>query len=204
VDQLTFFDTGLVPVTASDLGAVLVAQGQCQLLFGDADTTRGKRRKPTPQSARLSVLLHSEWRARQLRDLAQFVDCAVTVDTPAERSWLVRMEGPVLLPVAQAWTKGAVKTVPARWTLSDRALQIWATVAGTLEENGMRFGLDPHIASHELLRERAAAALAQLGAAASYVGPRAGGPALRVTGQRRLGNIMTILGEPPEDGSWDA
>lgn len=163
MDQLTFFDTGLVPVTASDLGAVLVAQGQCQLLFGDTDTTRGKRRKPTPQSARLSVLLHSEWRARQLRDLAQFVDCVVTVETPAERSWLVRMEGPVFLPVAQAWTKGAVKTVPPQWTLSDRALQIWATVAGTLEENSMRFGVDPQIASHEPLRERAAAALAQLG-----------------------------------------
>ncbi|WQD13487.1 MAG: hypothetical protein U1U88_001755 [Lawsonella clevelandensis] len=108
----------------------------------------GRRHHPgsaanPPAICRLSVLLHSEWRARQLRDLAQFVDCAVTVDTPAERSWLVRMEGPVLLPVAQAWTKGAVKTVPARWTLSDRALQVWATVAGTLEENGMRFGLDP-------------------------------------------------------------
>ena len=102
--QLTFFDTGLVPVTPADLGAMLVAQGQCQLLFGNSDTTRGRRRKPVPQSARLSVLLHSEWRARQLCELASMVDVTVSQETPDDNSWLVRMEGPALLPVAQEWT----------------------------------------------------------------------------------------------------
>lgn len=202
--QLTFFDTGLVPVTPADLGAMLVAQGQCQLLFGNSDTTRGRRRKPVPQSARLSVLLHSEWRARQLCELASMVDVTVSQETPDDNSWLVRMEGPALLPVAQEWTKGAVKTVPAQWRLSDRALQVWALVVGVLDESGMCFGLDAHIAQHEELRKRAAEALQKLGAASSYVGPRAGGPALRVVGQRRLANVMTIVGEPPEDGSWDA
>lgn len=204
MNQLTFFDAGLVPVTAADLGAVLIAQGQCQLLFGDSDTTRGRRRKPAPQSARLSVLLHTEWRARQLADLARMAIPRVSCEALADTSWLVRMEGAALLPVAHAWTKGAVKTVPAHWSLSDRAVQVWATVAGVQEENSMRFGLDAHIASHEQLRNRAAAALAQLGAAPTYVGPRAGGPALRVSGQRRLAHVMAILGEPPEDGSWDA
>jgi hypothetical protein len=83
-------------------------------------------------------------------------------------------------------------------------LQVWALVAGVLDESGMCFGLDAHIAQHEELRKRAAEALQKLGAASSYVGPRAGGPALRVVGQRRLANVMTIVGEPPEDGSWDA
>lgn len=208
MDQLSFFDTGLLPATPADMGSVLLAQGQSQLLFGDTDTTRGRRRKPTPQSARISLLLADEWRATSLYGVAQRADIPVEVEEQraedGSAQWLVRMECPELLPVVQQWTKGAVKTVPPRWQPTSIAIQIWATVAGVRDEMGFRLGLDPHIANHPELVKIVQSGMASSGIGAVFVGARAGGPALRVQGQRRLRNLMLMVGEPPAGSSWDA
>lgn len=207
MDQLSFFDTGLLPATPADLGAVLLAHGQSQLLFGDADTTRGRRKKPQPRSARISVLVTEEWRARSLCSISQRADVPAEVEEQEAEDgspqWLVRLESPQLLPVVQEWTKGAVKTVPPQWQPTSTAIQIWATVAGVRDDMGFRMGLDPHIADHPELVKIVQAGMASSGVSAIFVGARAGGPALRVQGQRRLHNLMLMVGEPPAGSSWD-
>ncbi|HHY08056.1 MAG TPA: hypothetical protein GX530_05960 [Corynebacteriales bacterium] len=208
MDQLSFFDTGLLPVTPADVGSLLLAHGHSQLLFGDADTTRGRRKKPIPQSARISILLTDEWRATRLDSVVRRANIPVVVEAQTAEDgspqWLVRMESPDLLPVVQAWTKGAVKTVPPQWQPTSTAVQIWATVAGVRDDMGFRLGLDPHIADHPQLLKIVQGALARSGVSAVFVGVRAGGPAVRVQGQRRLRNLMLMVGDPPPGHSWEA
>lgn len=208
MDQLSFFDTGLLPVTPADLGVVLLVHGQSQLLFGNIDTTRGRRKKPLPQSARISILLAEEWRATCLDKLAHRAGLDVVVESQspvgASPSWLVRMEGAELLPVVQQWTKGAVKTVPSQWQPTVTAIEVWATVAGVRDDIGFRLGLDTFIAEHSDLVKIVQGALSRAGLGAVFVGARAGGPALRVQGQRRLRNLSAMIGEPPDGHSWDA
>jgi hypothetical protein len=65
---------------------------------------------------------------------------------------------------------------------------------GRRDEHGYLLRLSPH---DPPVWEGAGAALARVGVAGTFVGVRAGGPAYRVTGRRRLVRLGEYVGERP-------
>lgn len=165
----------------ADLAGLLCAQGQVHG-FG-----RGA-------AARVSAVVADQWRA------VEIVRACTERALPAERGrtenryWVRTAFVAGLLPLAGGWTRGAVKAVPDGWQLDGAALRLWALAAGVPDGRGYLLGLDPHAPG---THERLAAALATAGLAATLLGPRAGGPALRVTGRRRLARLAELVGETP-------
>jgi hypothetical protein len=102
-----------------------------------------------------------------------------------------------LTAIADDWSRGAVKAVPPGLALGAGLLRCWVLAAGrpvALPGMGFLLGLDPHAPqTHEPL----AAACSRAGTAGAIVGAAAGGPAVRVTGRRRLLRLAEILGSPP-------
>src|SRR5205823_7985718 len=103
-----------------------------------------------------------------------------------------------LLSVADGWVRGAVKAVPAGWSLDGPRLRLWAVAAGRADEHGYLLRLGH---SDTAVWEPAGAALAAVGLAASFVGTRAEGPAYRVVGRRRLARLREYVGDPPPDAA---
>jgi hypothetical protein len=115
--------------------------------------------------------------------------------TPTGRAALLRTDRSIdLLGVADDWTKGAVKSVPGSLFLSAGMLRCWVLAAGRPDDAGFLLGLDPHAAQ---TYEPLAAACARAGITGSLVGARAGGPAIRVVGYRRISRLAELLGSPP-------
>jgi len=84
--------------------------------------------------------------------------------------------------------------VPAGMTLDGARLRLWAIGAGRRDEHGYLLRLSPH---DPPVWEAAGAALARAGVAGAFVGVRAGGPAYRVTGRRRLVRLGEYVGGRP-------
>lgn len=178
-----FSEQARAPLPA-DLAGVLCAHGQV-LGFG-----RGV-------AARLSVVVGEPWRAAELARA-----CALR-DLTAERG--VTDEGhPVLrtafvselVPLATAWTRGAVKSVPAGLALDGAMLRLWVVAAGRRHGRGYLLGLDPHASG---MHEPLASALAGAGLASTLLVPRGAGHALRITGRRRVARLAELVGEAPAD-----
>lgn len=102
-----------------------------------------------------------------------------------------------LVPLARAWTRGAVKTVPPEWLPGSRELRAWTLAAGTPEaDDRYLLGLDPHAPdTHPVL----ASAMMRVGIAPTLIGTRGSHPALRISGRRRLLRLVENVGEPPGD-----
>lgn len=192
VHQLSFFSAESQAPDPADLAGLLAAGGQCVVGAG---------------GARLSIVVDAQWRADAIIEMMQHS----TMPARSLRAEIVASEEgrplartamePELTGVARRWVKGAVKTVPEGWTPSARALRAWALAAGRSVEGHYLLGLDPHAAqTHTPL----AAALARAGIAATPIGLRGGGPALRVTGRRRLSRLVENVGEPPDGAPTDA
>lgn len=197
--QLSFFSAESEPPEPADLAGLLAGPGQC-VLSGDP---------LTGGTARISVVVEDLWRAEAIAELmAQCALPARRIGTEISRSEegrpLVRTEpAQELAPLGHSWVKGAAKTVPAGWTPSSRAQRAWALAAGWGEDGHYLLGLDPHAPeTHEPL----AGALSRVGIAAAMIGPRGGGPALRITGRRRLSRLAENVGSPPAGaptaGAW--
>ncbi len=105
-----------------------------------------------------------------------------------------------LLPLAERWMRGAVKSAPARFALDGPRLRVWAIGAGRWDGHGYLFRLSPH---DPAVWEPAGAALAGVGLAGAFLGPRAGGPAYRVTGRRRSARLREYVGEAPDGAAVD-
>src|SRR4051794_41510639 len=96
------------------------------LLAGPAQVVR--RSAP----ARISVVVTEEWRVDGL--VAEMARVGIVAERePAERGsttirtpWLAE-----LLPIADAWTAGAVKRPPADWELDGARLRWWCLAAGS-------------------------------------------------------------------------
>ena len=183
--QLSFLTAGIRPPAVDDLEG---------LLFGVAQVVR------LGGTARLSVLVEDRWRVDELlaayseRDLRGEVleeDGLTSVRTPFSRS---------LLPVAERWIRGAVKSVPTGMTLDGARLRLWAIGAGRRDEHGYLLRLSPH---DPPVWDGAGAVLARAGVAGVFVGVRAGGPAYRVTGRRRLIRLGEYVGERPATAGAD-
>jgi len=180
VSQLSFFSAESVPPSVTDLTGVLAAAGQVVTLSG---------------GARLSVVVDAVWRAAALADMVVEAGLQAEISRTDEDTPLVRTAVDVrLVPIAVEWTRGAVKTVPARWLPGPRELRAWTLAAGAPESDRYLLGLDPHAPdTHSPL----ASALMRIGIAPTLIGTRGAHPALRISGRRRLSRLVENVGEPP-------
>ncbi len=97
-----------------------------------------------------------------------------------------------LVELATAWTRGAVKAVPAEWQLDGAALRMWALAAGRPDERGgYLLALDPHAPQTHL---PLIAAATRLGISPARVGR---GAALRISGARRIARLVELVGPAP-------
>ncbi|MDQ3151192.1 MAG: hypothetical protein M3R63_05515 [Actinomycetota bacterium] len=173
-----------------DLVGLLCASGQV-LGFG-----RGV-------AARISVVVADPWRADEVARSFTVRGLLPELRRSDEGHSVVRTAFVAdLAPLAGRWTRGAVKACPEGLQLDGPVLRLWASVAGGSDGRGYVLGLDPHAPDTHL---PLAAALASAGLAAVLLGPRSGGPALRVTGRRRTVRLAELVGDAPTaapSGSW--
>jgi hypothetical protein len=183
--QLSFFGAGERPAEVTDLAGLLCGPGQIVR---------------SGVGARLGVVLgvpadQPSWRADAI--LATFADCGLggervaTVDDLAA----VRTEfRPELAGLAAEWIRGAMKVPPRGFALSGSQLRLWAMAAGHRDDYGYLLTLGE---SDETGWTAIGAALSAAGLTAALMGPRAGGPAYRITSRRRLARLAELAGDPP-------
>lgn len=189
VRQLSFFSVDARLPALVDLAGLLCGPGQT-VRFG-----RGG-------AARLSVVVADSWRVRALA--AECADRGVDVDLATSdddgRPLLRTAFRADLADLATSWMRGAVKAVPDGLELDGHTLRLWAQAAGWSDGRGYLLGLDPHAPdTHEPLT----AALVRIGLAPVLLGPRGGGPAVRVTGRRRLARLLELVGAAPPGADPD-
>jgi hypothetical protein len=190
VSQLSLFGAAAREPVLADLEGLLAGNGQV--------VRRG-------DTARLSVLLDARWRVdmivSQLAELFGIVAEVVTAEagTAVGTPWSSQ-----LLPVADAWTHGAVKRPPSGWALDGSRLRWWALAAGRQVAGMYTLALG---ASDEHAWTSIGSALAMAGVPGALVGPRADGPAYRIVGRRRLVRLLELVGDRPAgvpDDAWPA
>lgn len=183
LSQLSFFSAESIPPAVTDL---------CGLLAGPGHTVVSGDR------ARISVVVDSLARAEVVVELINEAGIDAEVGTSEEGSPLARTPATASLkPLADQWTRGAVKSIPTGWVPSSRALRIWAVAAGRVEADGERFvlGLDPRAPdTYPVLAQ----SLIRVGIAPTLVGARGGLPGLRITGRRRLRRLLESIGDAPK------
>lgn len=216
--QMSLFSADVAAPTRHDLGGLLAAHGQIARGRPGTDGTVGV-------GSRLSILVAERWRADALlaefarRDVpAALLDVADTglpdelPDHPESAAlpglrtgFVVRSERSAGLDaVADAWTRGSVKEVPALPVPAGGFLRCWALAAGAPDEAGYLLGTD---ARAEQTHSRLASALSGIGLTGTLLGLRGGGPGVRIVGRRRLDRLAELLGEPPAgapDGAFPA
>lgn len=180
--QLSFFSADYLPPQLADLGGMLAAHGQI---------TMG------PRGARLSILLADEARAAALAAECSLrgIDAEVVmVEGPSPHLLMRTPRTAALLPLAEDWTRGAVKSVPMDLVVSAGFARVWTIAAGHLDEAGYLLGLDPHTPDSV---DDLVAGCARAGIAGSFIGVRGGGPGIRIVGHRRLSRLIDTVGTLP-------
>ena len=187
--QLSFYSVEAHPPRIDDLAGLLCGPGQA-VRFGSSG------------AARLSAVVADRWRALALRALCAERGVQAEVATTAEGNPLLRTAFRTdLSDLTALWTRGAVKAVPPGLELAGPVLRVWAITAGQRDGGGYLLGLDSHA---EDTHEPLAAAMTMAGLAPVPIGVRSGGPALRLTGRRRLGRLLELIGDAPPGTSADA
>lgn len=185
--QLSFLSADFVPPQLTDLGGILAGPGQITVSGG---------------GCRLSVLVPDRWRASALSAELSLRGVPVEpVSVTAEKEWLVRTARTAgLLELAAAWTRGAVKAVPAELAADAGLIRCWALAAGRTHDRDVVLGLDPRSPdTHDPL----GAVLERSGLAPQKVGVRTGGHGLRISGRARLGRLADLIGQaPPGARNW--
>lgn len=187
--QLSIFSAEARDVRLADLAGVLCGPGQLAR-FGASGT------------ARLSLVLGDPARARALDAECAARDIATELATAESGSVVLRTAfRRDLVELASQWTRGAVKCVPEGFTLDGPTLRLWALAAGIPDRrSGYLLGLDPH---SPLTHVPLAAAVTALGLPVLRLGPRGGGPALRISGIRALRRLAEMVGPAPESAISD-
>ena len=184
VAQLSFFSAEARDVRLGDLAGLLC--GPAQLVrFGASGT------------ARLSIVLTDPNRARPLAAEAQARGIRTELASTESGSLVLRTAFRVdLVELAGQWCRGAVKAVPEEFALDGALLRMWVLAAGVPDRrSGYLQGLDPHAPStHRTLAD----AVTRVGLPNMRLGPRGAGPALRISGVRRLRRLAELVGPPPE------
>jgi hypothetical protein len=148
------------------------------------------------------VVVEEPWRAEVLAgQLLELLDITAEV-AAAETGLTVRTPWlPELLPIADGWTRGAVKVPPAGWVLDGARLRWWCLAEGVAGADMYTLHLG---ASDQQSWLAVGSALAIAGVPGVLVGPRADGPAYRIVGRRRLGRLVELVGDPPPGVPVDA
>ncbi|GAA4388784.1 hypothetical protein [Tsukamurella soli] len=178
--QLSLFSADQAEPSPADLAGLLAASGQVVEVGG---------------VARVSAVVADDWRADALAEMIVESGLDPQRGRSEEGSPVVGVaQTPALAEIAAAWTRGAVKVVPAGWVPGSRAVRVWALAAGKADGDCYLLGLDPHCPdSYAPL----ATAMMRTGVAPTLVGTRGARPALRVTGHRRLVRLAEMVGAPP-------
>lgn len=195
MSQLSLFAADDAVPEPDDLEGVLAAHGQSTLV-GDV--------------AQVSVVVHTGWRADALHALfaAAGLDPARSEPGPDGRCTVSTARTPALAGVVRRWRRGAVTAVPAGWTPSAGALRAWVLAAGRVGDGGVvDLGIDAALEHHAPRRDALVEALGRAGLRTTYVGPRGGGPALRLGTARARRTLAEAIGAPPAGapaGAWPA
>ena len=181
---MSLFSAEARPAGLADLAGLLCGPGRIER-FGAGDT------------ARFAVPLPYPDREPTLRAVAAARDVTLRVDDSGEavRSAYRRD----LVPLAGAWTCAqGVKRVPADFQLDGATLRLWALAAGTPDlRGGYLLLLDPEAAhTHGPL----VAATTRAGLPPARLAPGecgVPGPALRISGARRIERLTELVGPVP-------
>lgn len=186
--QLSLFGVAAVEPSPADLAGLLAGPGHVVRMGG---------------TARVSVVVDAAWRVHVLvAELARRDLTASWVTTADDHLGVRTSYAATLAPLAVAWLRGAVKRPPDGFHLDGPRMRLWAAAAGSVEPLGFVLRLG---ASDEACWEAVGAALAAAGLPAILLGPRAGGPAYRITGRRRLVRLAELVGDRPAaapPGQW--
>jgi hypothetical protein len=179
MSQLSLFSAGVRPPRLGDLAGLLCGPGQV-VRFGAGDT------------ARLSIVLPDPSRAPAVVEACAEVGVAADVVLTESGATAVRTAfRRDLVDLARAWTRGAVKTVPAGMVLDGAVLRVWLMAAGRWDGRGVELLLDPHAPETHL---PLVAALNRVGLPPARSGR---GAALRLGGARRVRRVVELVGPPP-------
>lgn len=185
--QLSLFSAEARAPRPGDLAGLLCGPGQI-VRFGAGDT------------ARLSIVLPDPGRAAVVAAACRAVGVDVDLATTDTGATVVRT--PFcrdLVGLAAAWTRGAVKAVPAGMLLDGAVLRLWMAAAGRWTGRDVELLLDPHAPqTHRPL----VAALTRAGIPPARTGR---GTAVRIGGARRVRRFAELVGPAPAmmpAGEW--
>jgi hypothetical protein len=185
--QLSFFSADALPAAPEHLEGLLCGPGQVVRQNGEA---------------RVSTPVRDEQRVGPLLDALEALSLPGEVTQAEGGTTVVRTAfTPVLLPLAKRWSGGGAKRAPADLVLDGPRLRWWALAQGRVDEAGYVLGLGPQ---DDDVWAPVGAALARAGVPAALLGPRADGPAYRISGQRRLERLRELVGVRPTDLSVSA
>lgn len=182
---MSLFSAGAREPQLADLDGLLAGSGQV--------VRRGV-------DARVSVVVTDEWRVTGLVSELHALGLDPEVEEPAPdeaRPGGIAVRTPWLAefrPLADAWTRGAVKLPPNGWELDGPRLRWWCLADGRVSPAMYTLSLGPN---DQQAWAPVGAALAGAGIPGLLVGPRADGPAYRIVGQRRLNRLRELVGDPP-------
>jgi len=187
--QLSLFGLESRPVSPLDLEGLLAGAGQVVRMGG---------------TARVSVVVDAAWRAEVIRDECAQRGLPTTVEPSTVEGHLgVRTAyAAALAPLGTAWLRGAVKYPPAGFALDGRRLRLLVAAAGS-PDGTQAFTVA--LGTDEAVWKAVDRALVTVGLRGELLGPRAGGPAYRIVGRRRLRWLAEMVGEPPPQapaGGW--
>lgn len=194
--QLNLFGVEAAAPRPADLAGLLAGPGQVVRMGG---------------TARVSVVVDTLWRARTLHaELAERGIGATLVATVEEHIAVRSAYTTVLAPLGAAWLRGAVKLPPPGFWLDGRRLRLWVLAAGYADPLGFTLRLVPPVGASTRLGDDPAwvpvgMALAAAGLPGALLGTRAGGPAYRIVGRRRIGRLAELVGDRPPgvpDEGW--
>jgi hypothetical protein len=185
--QLSLFGVEAGVPEPADLEGLLAGPGQVVRMGG---------------TARVSVVVDERWRAqvlgRELSDRGLQVTCVATVE---EHIGVRTAYSTLLARLGTAWLRGAVKLPPPGFALEGRRLRLWVAAAGYREPMGFLLRLGP---SDEPAWAPVGAALAAIGLPAALLTVRAGGPAYRISGRRRIARLAELVGDRPAPAPADS
>jgi hypothetical protein len=182
------------------------------LLCGSGEVVRRPNGAPaTKPAARVSVVVHEDWRATALLAGLETLDLAGDTGPAEGGGRSVRTPfSDRLVDLASRWTRGAMTLPPEDLMLDGGRLRCWLLAAGQ-PVPGRLDAWDLGLPDQEAGWPRIGAALAAAGVPGALVGPRrraaAGeddaGPGARavyrVLGVRRLRRLRELVGPPPAE-----
>jgi hypothetical protein len=184
--QLSFFTADELPPAIDDLEGLLAGPGHL--------VRRGAE-------ARIGVVVSGQWRVACLLEAFAERDLSGEQATALDGQPAVRTAfSAALAPIAGRWTRGARTLPPLGFGLDGPRLRLWAVAGGRVDDYGYTLELG---GTDDGGWTAIGSALHDAGLPGTLIGPRAGGPAYRITGIRRVSRLRELIGEPPPGAPED-